>query len=352
MISKSDKGFITFILLTIIAVFSLFLAGGLTYTKPADTIKSTSLDNKKLIVLQKTPDSSKNMLQLNTFSFITPTSPPPPHPPPPSEVNAPVVSPPPAPTGKICLSDKLPDCECMGGYYPDQVLKCKPESSGCDYMRNCWILKSKQPTRFNANLNNPDCALDPKLLCASKPIIYLYPTKTTIIDVYLDIPGKVIVSDPLYPTNGWQNIQAHPDGTLVYNEKKYQELYYESSISNLNKPEYGTIIKINDLREELKSATTKLGLNQFEQEEFLDYWVSRLTKLDSPYILFSVLDTKEKNRIDHVEINPEPNTRIEFMAYFKPLKKPIRVNPLILPLNPPKRTGFVSVEWGGILDTN
>jgi hypothetical protein len=50
-----------------------------------------------------------------------------------------------------------------------------------------------------------------------------------------------------------------------------------------------------------------------------------------------------------VNISPKPDTFIEILVYFKPLKQQIPLAPLILPVTP-KRIGFTAVEWGGTID--
>ena len=87
-----------------------------------------------------------------------------------------------------------------------------------------------------------------------------------------------------------------------------------------------------------------------EQKEFLDFWVPRLKNLHSPYILFSVIDTNEKKRIDDLIISPKPDTFISFLAYFKPLSIPYSDLPSLQLQQAPERKGFTAVEWGGILD--
>lgn len=188
------------------------------------------------------------------------------------------------------------------------------------------------------------------LKCVAKPVIYLYPTKPTLATVSLQIPGTITVSIPEYPKNGWQDILAYPDGTLSYQEKTYKELYYETAVKNIKAPEAGIIIPKQDLVQRLTAFTARLGLLPDEQAEFLTYWLPRLQGLRAPYILFSLIDPVEKERIDHVEITPKPDTMIEFLAYFKPLQTAVApVKPLVLP-NPPQRKGFTAVEWGGTID--
>jgi hypothetical protein len=61
------------------------------------------------------------------------------------------------------------------------------------------------------------------------------------------------------------------------------------------------------------------------------------------------LDEQEKERIDHVEITPKPDTRIEYLFYFKGLQNFNNIKALELPKYP-QRIGFTEVEWGGTID--
>jgi hypothetical protein len=133
--------------------------------------------------------------------------------------------------------------------------------------------------------------------CFAKPVIYLYPTFITKVDVSVETTGQIVVSDPLYPKGGWKNVTAHPDGTLYYQNKKYRELFYETNVTDFNKPKNGLIIKSAELDTKLNEYITRLGLTRAdERAEFLDFWLPRLKALNSPYILFSVLDTAEKEK--------------------------------------------------------
>ncbi len=182
-----------------------------------------------------------------------------------------------------------------------------------------------------------------------KPVIYLYPTKPTYVNVSLKIPGIITESIPTYPENGWQNVLASPGGTLTYQNSVYHELYYESAVGGVKAPSTGVVIPVSDLQTKLTTLTSRLGLLHKEQQEFLDYWLPKLEDLHTPYILFSIIDPAEKERIDHIEITPKPDTMIEFLVYFRPLQTDVApVAPLVLP-NPPERRGFTAVEWGGTI---
>lgn len=186
--------------------------------------------------------------------------------------------------------------------------------------------------------------------CDAKPVIYLYPKVKTTVSVKLKVPGTIPVSDPLYPVDGWKNIEAYPDGTFNYLGKTYHELFYEAGIDPIDPPDNGTIASADTLNNTLLQITTKLGLIPSEQQEFLNYWLPKLTELNSPYVLVSVFTPQQKEVIDHVDITPKPDTFIQFIMYYKALQSPLNIHPLQLPDTPPQRNGFTAVEWGGIID--
>ncbi len=187
-----------------------------------------------------------------------------------------------------------------------------------------------------------------KWFCMGKPVIYLYPTKPTYVDV--TVSGNIVESIPEY-NNGWFGVLAMPGGVLFYKNNYYRELYYESSQEELNPPDNGIFLETTTLRQELKNQVLKLGLIDIEAQEFVDYWTPRLQALNKKYILFSILDKEEKERTDHVEINPKPDTFIEFIAYFKGADEKFEIK-LFNPSTPPRRIGFTAVEWGGVIDRN
>ncbi len=196
--------------------------------------------------------------------------------------------------------------------------------------------------------------------CIGKPVIYLYPTTPTLVDVKVITEGKVVISDPQIEVNGrhnniessqgWSDVMAHPNGILFYNDKPYRELFYESETKDVKQPKAGFIFKRENLKEELTNFIERLGLTrEDEKDEFLDWWLPRLSAYDSPYWFVSILEKDEKQRLDQVLISPKPDTFIEFIAYFKPLENvPENYEELTLPPTP-QRIGFTAVEWGGVI---
>ena len=68
----------------------------------------------------------------------------------------------------------------------------------------------------------------------AKPIIYLYPTEETEVNVKLGNSEKITCSYPEY-IDGWDVI-AKPNGTLTYTEtgRELYSLYWEGKDSNVN----------------------------------------------------------------------------------------------------------------------
>jgi hypothetical protein len=281
------------------------------------------------------------------------------------------VTPKPVPTtgeAPMCKLDNLmnpPNCKC-----PDlQGLKCvgeetqgignyyykplnQPDYANTDTEGQYIGVKGRWVYRYsNADYAKKKAQSNCTEWCIGKPVIYLYPTEPTLIDVQVFAPGRVFVSDPLYPEGGWKNVLAQPNGNLTYEGKQYRELFYETELTtDLKIPANGILIARGNLLTDLTKYTKALGLNDFESKEFTDYWVPLLKDMNSPYVLFSILDVEEKERIDRVEISPEPDTFIGFIAYFKPVYEKYSPTPLELPEVPPARIGYTAVEWGGTID--
>lgn len=238
-------------------------------------------------------------------------------------------------SGKCCVRD--------GGVRdPAQCCSGVPY---CDYTKN--------PPQGSGGINCGGTGGKPNLYwCNAKPVIYLYPKTKTTVSVKVKVPGTIPVSIPDYPVDGWKNIEAYPDGSLIYQGKKYNELFYESSITPVTPPHAGIIVPVENLQNSLTDITTRLGLKSNERQEFLAYWLPRLSSLKSPYVQVSVFSQESKELIDHVDIFPKPDTFIQFIMYYKGLQQPVPLKSLQLPETIPARIGFTAVEWGGIIDNN
>ena len=182
-----------------------------------------------------------------------------------------------------------------------------------------------------------------------KPIIYLYPTADTSVTVKLGKPEELTVSYPTYDANtGWR-VLAKPSGELVdlSSGRNLYALYYESNLLNdeFKVEEDGFIVRREDITSFLEDKLAKLGLNEYEAEEFIVYWLPILNKHDYNYIRFATID--EINGAMPLDINPTPDTIIRVLMTYKGLDEPLTgIQEQQLP-DTPTRTGFTAVEWGG-----
>ncbi len=185
--------------------------------------------------------------------------------------------------------------------------------------------------------------LQPMTECG-KPVIYLYPTKTTNVSVKLPDFINVTVSDPAYPSRGW-NVVAHPDGSLSYADgKTYGSLYWEGTGVNYQTPREGFVVKDGEQESFLKSTLTKYGLNQKESQEFMDFWLPQMK--GSPYYRVSFL-VDDWSKAAPLYVSPRPDTNIRIFMDWQKLSAPIKITePKIAT---PVRNGFTLVEWGGLL---
>jgi hypothetical protein len=332
---KSQRGGIEFLILAIVILASFILVGG-TFT----FINSLPQNNGQPVnVTDVQPGAAQNSLQLKSLKGSIPS---------------------PTPTiTTACNHDNGQPAEINDG-----IPVSNPNCLCPEYLINCQNQQcvsatygiDKIPTNCSATKNwcsnhQLSGGID-GVFCIGKPVIYLYPVKDTLVNVKLDTPGKIVESIPSYTNEGWNNILAHSNGSFEYKGKTYNELYYESSVTKVEVRKEGFVVTKSNAEEQLKTITYKLGLIKPEQEEFLNYWLPKINSLSSKYIFISIISPNEKERIDKVEINPQPDTRIEFLVYFKPVENPYTPAALILPQNPPKRNGFTEVEWGGTINGN
>ncbi|HVT01643.1 MAG TPA: hypothetical protein VHE53_05465 [Patescibacteria group bacterium] len=178
-----------------------------------------------------------------------------------------------------------------------------------------------------------------------KPAIYLYPKQTTQVTVKVNSKEPLTYTDPIYPNNGWV-ATAKSNGDITYENKNYDYLYYETKISDnlLSKPKEGFVFAKTDLKLGLNELMPKLGLNNKETQQFVDYWTKALP--DSPYYLVGITDRKTLDNAASLNITPKPDTIIRVGLYFETLKQTTTILPPVI--TTPKRNGFTVVEWGGI----
>jgi len=180
---------------------------------------------------------------------------------------------------------------------------------------------------------------------AYKPIIYLYPTEETIVEVKLLNEELITTTYPKYEDN-WK-ILAKPNGDLIdlKTSRTLYGLYWEGVNKYSNNINEGFVIKGKDTIKFLEEKLHILGLTEREANEFIIYWLPKMEKNEYNLIRFQTLEEINKNM--PLEITPKPDTIIRVMMEFKPLKRKIKIKEQNLSNLKINREGFVVVEWGG-----
>ncbi len=180
----------------------------------------------------------------------------------------------------------------------------------------------------------------------AKPVIYLYPEKSEQVNVRVNPIGGLVKTDPIYE-NGW-TVNATPDSILTDTKtgKEYPYLFWEGGKDGVVKvSKQGFVVAKKDVSLTLTQKLSEFGLNKKEQDDFLEFWVPKLS--NAPYYFITFISRSEIDRVSPMNINPKPDTVIRVLMDYVPLDKPISAEPLTI--TPAERKGFTVVEWGGIL---
>lgn len=176
---------------------------------------------------------------------------------------------------------------------------------------------------------------------AAKPVIYLYPTETTKLDVTLDFDGQFTATYPKYE-NKW-TVTAEPDGTLTDEAgRQYNYLFWEGLTDTEFGFDTGFCIAGENTAAFLEDALTKLGLTDKEQCDFITYWLPQMEC--NKYNVISFQGDAYTN-IAKLETSVPVDTEIRvFMTWYP---SDVYVNIPEQELSVTKRNGFILVEWGG-----
>lgn len=206
-----------------------------------------------------------------------------------------------------------------------------------------------------------------------KPVIYLYPEKTTNVRIYFTQPMLLKTSIPTYES-GW-HVRAQPDGKLTdlqpektncslinsqqfgseyaqvaCQKNSYPYIYWagHSFSGNYIRPSSGWVISDRDLDTFLKEKLIEIGLNSQERGDMLEYWIPELKRAKSPFYRISFLQTEQMNFIAPLSISPYPDTLFRVFLDWVPLVSIPEEMPIPQKLHRLERQGFTVVEWGGL----
>ncbi len=179
--------------------------------------------------------------------------------------------------------------------------------------------------------------------CA-KPVVYLYPERATMVDVA--VGADVVISDPIYPADGWQNVLAQPDGSLLYNGRTYGSLFWEGYGSGRypDLAERGVVVPTSAAANTIRQHLIAQGLLVKEIEDFMAFWEPRLPH--QPYTRLTWLTGAELHALAPLTVSPQPQTVIRVFLDFEGLDAYRALTPQSF--RAPVRAGFTVVEWGGL----
>lgn len=190
-----------------------------------------------------------------------------------------------------------------------------------------------------------DATYTPAVECG-KPVIYLYPTTDTIVNVKVGVE-EFTVTEPLYGSNGW-TVLAKPSGLLtnLADNLTYPYLFWEGkSYGNLSAP-LGWTLKKSEVDAKLPVALAGMGLNKKEIADFMEFWGPKLAELQNQYIEFSFIEQKVFDKIAPLYITPKPDNILRVFMYYRGVNEP---GLSMKKYRAHSRNGFTVVEWGGIL---
>ena len=206
-----------------------------------------------------------------------------------------------------------------------------------------------------------------------KPVIYLYPTKPTEIEVRLLKPVQFSAVMPNYHQQ-WK-VLAQPNGMLTdlqpeltscqaidsnipgleyakqaCENNSYPYLYWSGNVLDTNYPkiDQGWVVSRSAVSGFLATKLTEMGLSKTEKTEFLQYWLPQMLAKKANYYRISFLQTHQLNQFIPMEVKPAPDTVFRIFMDYKPLATLPAQLPEPQSLQTLNRQGFTLVEWGGL----
>ncbi len=183
-----------------------------------------------------------------------------------------------------------------------------------------------------------------------KPVIYLYPTITTDINIKLNYEWKIIADYPKYNNKTkWWKVKAYPDGTLInYDDNlKYSYLFREGD-KFPNKPNWDLsewfVVKWKNTREFLQKTLSKIWLTPKEYNEFIVYWYPLMVNNKYNLIHFA---GQEFTKTAPLTITPKPDSMLRVFMVYKALDKKINIKKQNI--KPFQRNWFSVIEWWGTM---
>jgi len=177
-----------------------------------------------------------------------------------------------------------------------------------------------------------------------KPNVYIYPEEKLELDVTLEFPmgGHVVESIPEYGS-GW-SVTVDTNGLI---DNSYSFLFYESSQPDLWQKSQGWFVERDELEPFFRKNMTEYGFAGQEIEDFIEYWIPRLTDYD-----FYSICPQTKDRIEsliELQFSKDPDNLLRLFYVIKGhrqlqdrLSEPV--------IESFARKGFYAAEWGVVIE--
>lgn len=178
--------------------------------------------------------------------------------------------------------------------------------------------------------------------CVDKPILYLYPTEETNVNVSFSKPTQLTTTYPKY-YGGW-SVKVMPNGNIYdLSGQEYYALYWEEQ-SNY-KPDQSTAFYVtsDNAIEFLEEKLEYIGLNDRERNEFIMYWLPILESNEQSIVRFAF--TEELQTDNKLNISPAPDSLLRVRIFVEKVEEnPNLPEPTLQHF---ERKGFAAIEWGG-----
>ena len=176
----------------------------------------------------------------------------------------------------------------------------------------------------------------------AKPVLYLYPKKTTKVTVTFEHPEFLDTTYPKY-VDKWE-VKAHSNGDLYDNDGAYYyALYWDEKQVHSVDFSTGYYVEKDDAISFLEQKLSYIGLSRREANEFIMYWLPILEKNEKSLVYFEL--TEERESYNKLNISPKPDSMLRLVIHIKKVDQ--KVNIPKQSLTKFQRKGFVAVEWGG-----
>ncbi len=190
-----------------------------------------------------------------------------------------------------------------------------------------------------------------------KPVLYLYPQKTTELEVRLSYAGELTYCYPEPQRSQgaatWC-VSASPDGTLTdASGRSYPSLFWEGLRSETLPPAEGFVVEAGQDKPFLEDKLALLGLSEQEAADFITYWGPQLAVRGRCLVTFASewFSHIATYRLTDVKTGAElvPDTFVRVFMLISDVPTAGVREQVLSPGPGPGRQGFTAVEWGGAI---